>query len=195
MIKNSTDPSQIFLDSIAGHSVTSAELLEMMQTGCSLAEARERSRERARIREAADKIEGKPLEMWPTFDVRWDLDPANFYRAFDGADPTSIDKNELVPIQDVPLANVDVALTPYWHRTAEEAWSVGSPDKAARVIIHWEEGGLMTPPLLVPVNDGQLSIAGGNHRLAVARTKGVTRLPVLSKVADEARVRRILRVQ
>ena len=92
------------------------------------------------------------------------------------------------------LADIDAALTPYWRRTPDEVWTVGSPDKAARAIVHWSEGGLMTPPLLVPTSDGRLAIAGGNHRLAVARTKAVARLPILSKSVDEAWVREILKI-
>ncbi|SPP99435.1 protein of unknown function [Bradyrhizobium vignae] len=41
------------------------------------------------------------------------------------------------------LANIDVALTAQWHRTADEVWSVGDPDKAGRAIVHWSEGGLI----------------------------------------------------
>ncbi len=41
------------------------------------------------------------------------------------------------------LANIDVALTAHWHRTADEVWSVGDPDKAGRAIVHWSEGGLI----------------------------------------------------
>ena len=110
------------------------------------------------------------------------------------ADPPDAGETDLVLISDVPLNNVDTALTPYWHRTAEEVWTVGSPDKAAQAIIHWKEGGLMTPPLLVPTDDGRLAIAGGNHRLAVARAKGVLHLPVLTKAHQEAAVREILKL-
>jgi hypothetical protein len=194
MTKAPVDPSRVFFDNVAGHPVTPSELLEMMKTGCSLAEARGRSEERSRIRTAADAIEGHPFKTWPSFHVRWDLDPANFYQTYDGADPPDGGEIDLVLISDVPLSNIDTALTPYWHRTAEEVWTVGSPDKAARAIIHWKERGLMTPPLLVPTDDGRLAVAGGNHRLAVARAKGISYLPVLSKADQEAMVRQILKV-
>lgn len=193
MTKSPIDANLIF-DAIAGRPVTSSELLDIATSGCSFEEARARSEERTRIRKAADAIEGRPLETWPTFDVCWDLDPASFYRVYDGADPASVDTNELVLIPDIPLNDIDAALTPYWHRNADEVWTVGSPDKAARAIVHWSEGGLMTPPLLVPTSDGRLAIAGGNHRLAVARAKRAARLPILSKPAEEARVRKILKV-
>src|SRR5206468_1970683 len=82
-------------------------------------------------------------------------DQSSFYRVYDGADPGSVDTDKFVLISDVSLADIDAALTPYWHRTAEEVWTVGSPDKAARAIVHWHEGGRMTPPLIVPTSDGR----------------------------------------
>jgi hypothetical protein len=193
MAKSPIDAKQI-VDAIADRPITSSELLDMVTTGCTYEEARVRSEEQMRIRKAADAIEGLPLASWPAFDVGWDLNPASFYRVYDGADPASVDENELMLIVDVPLADIDAALTPYWRRTPDEVWTVGSPDKAARAIVHWSEGGLMTPPLLVPTSDGRLAIAGGNHRLAVARTKAVARLPILSKSVDEAWVREILKI-
>jgi len=95
--------------------------------------------------------------------VRWDLSPANFYRVFDGADPDSIEENECVVIPDIPLENIDAALTPWWHRTAAQVWSIGDPNKAARAIVHWSEGGLMTPPCSLPP-------AMGNWPLPAATT-------------------------
>jgi hypothetical protein len=193
MVKKFRDPEHLF-EAIGGRPLTSAELLEMTTTSCTYEEARARSDERARIQKAAEAVKGRPPETWPAFDIHWDLSPANFYRVFDGADPGSVTDNEHVLILDVPLANIDAALTPYWHRTADEVWTIGDPDKAARAIVHWSEGGLMTPPLLVSTSDGRLAIAGGNHRLAVARTKGVLRLPILVKSAEAARVRQILKI-
>lgn len=186
--------ANLFADALAGESVTSSELLEMATSGCSLAEAQSRAQERMRVRTAADAIEGRPPDLWPVFEVRWDFNPLNFYRVFDGAEPTSSADNELVLIPDVSLASINSALTPYWHRTADEVWTVGSPDKTARAIVYWCEGGLMTPPLLIPTSDGKLAIAGGNHRLAVARAKLTACLPILSRSAEEKRVRQILAV-
>jgi hypothetical protein len=188
-----SDPNSLFA-AIAGRPISSEELLHMSLNGCTYEEARAYFKERARIRKAADAIEGQPLETWPAFDVRWDLDQSSFYRVYDGADPDSVNTDEFVLIPDVSLADIDAALTPYWHRTAEEVWIVGSPDKAARAIVHWHEGGRMTPPLIVPTSDGRLAIGGGNHRLAVARAKGIARLPVLVKKDQETRVRQILSV-
>ncbi|WOH66171.1 hypothetical protein [Bradyrhizobium sp. BWA-3-5] len=185
---------QNFLKETDGRPLTSEEMLEILNTNCTSEEAKSRSQERARIRSAADRIKGRPPEAWPTFEIRWDLSPAHFYRVFDGADPDSVEENECAVIPDVPLANIDAVLTPWWHRTAAQVWSVGDPDKAARAIVHWSEGRLMTPPLLVPTSDGQLAIAGGSHRLAVARAKGVSRLPILVKSAEQARVRKILKI-
>ncbi|MEH2552910.1 hypothetical protein V1286_000439 [Bradyrhizobium algeriense] len=194
MTSKFSDPNSLFA-AIADGPISSEELLHMSLSGCTHEEARAHFKERARVRKAADAIEGQPLETWPAFDVRWDLDQRSFYRVYDGANPDQVNADELVLIPDVSLAAIDAALTPHWHRTAEEVWTVGSPDKAARAIVHWHEGGRMTPPLIIPTSDGRLTIGGGNHRLAVARAKGTALLPVLVKEDQETRVRDILQFQ
>lgn len=50
----------------------------------------------------------------------------------------------------------------------------------------------MTPPFLVPTDDSRLVIAGGNHRLAVARAKAVVDVPILVRAAHQSQVLRIL---
>ncbi len=140
MTKKYSDPNSL-VDAIAGRPISSEELLHMSLSGCTFEEAKTHFEERTRIRKAADAIEGLPLDTWPAFDVSWDLDRSNFYRVYDGADPDSVDTDEFILILDVSLADIDAALTPYWHRTAEEVWTVGSPDKVARAIVHWHEGG------------------------------------------------------
>ena len=102
MAKSPIDAKQI-VDAIADRPITSSELLDMVTTGCTYEEARVRSEEQMRIRKAADAIEGLPLASWPAFDVGWDLNPASFYRVYDGADPASVDENELMLIVDVPF--------------------------------------------------------------------------------------------
>ena len=140
---------QAFHDAIVGRPLTSEEMLEILNTNCTYEEAQSRSKERARIRKAAARIKGRSPDDWPTFDVLWDLSSVNFYRVFDGADPDSVAEDECVLILDVPLANIDAALTPYWHRTAAEVWSVGDPNKATRAGVHWAKGGLKTTPPIV----------------------------------------------
>jgi hypothetical protein len=179
-------------EEIAGLAVTPPELLDMIQHDISYEDAKARTAERARIRKLADKIVHQPVDAWPAFDVKWDLDPNSYYWMFDGADPGSANPADYVLIENVAIALIDTHLTPYWHRTPEELWTIGDPDKSARAIVHWSEGRVMSPPFLVPTDDNRLAIAGGNHRLAVCRTKGVIALPILIRRIHEVKIREIL---
>jgi hypothetical protein len=50
-----------------------------------------------------------------------------------------------------------------------------------------------TPAMVAPTEDSRnLTIAGGNHRLAVARAKRVTAVPVFFRAEDEKAVFEIL---
>ncbi len=60
----------------------------------------------------------------------------------------------------VTLSELDAVLQAWNLRTAEEVWSIGDKRKAAKVIVHCFE-------------------VGGNHRLAVARAKGETEVPII----------------
>jgi hypothetical protein len=194
MTRNKRTSEELFQE-IDGCPLTSAEALEMLQTNISYEEVKVRSAERARINRLAEKVEGTPLAEWPPFDVVWQLDPAQFYFVFDGAEPGSVRPDKLRMLNDVPIAKIDSVLTPYWHRRADEVWSVGDARKAARVIVHWSEGRAMTPAIVAPTEDhSQLVIPGGNHRLAVARAGGIVRVPVLYRVEHEKPVLKLLGV-
>lgn len=78
---------------------------------------------------------------------------------------------------EADLADIDDALHGASRRAASELWTIAA-DKVAGAILHWSNGGLMTPPLL-DVNMGCLVIVGGNNRIAVCRTDGQKRLPFL----------------
>jgi hypothetical protein len=178
---------------IAGRPITPEELLEMSRTDLTYEDVKAHFAERARINALAEQIIGEPVDRWPTFEVTWTTDPTLHYWTFDGEDPESVNLGELKPRTDVPLASIDAALTRWWQRRADEVWTVGDPRKAARIIVRWSEGLPMTPAMLAPTADFKnLVIAGGNHRLAVARAKGATVVPILMKSEQEGEVLRLL---
>ncbi len=79
----------------------------------------------------------------------------------------------------VSLADLDAKLTPASFRTADEVWNVGDASKAAGVLADWIAGQELTPPAIGCFEKREVPLIGGNHRLAVARAKGIERLPVL----------------
>lgn len=102
---------------------------------------------------------------------------------------------------------LDSLFAPVSQRTVEATWSLESPDKVARAILYWVEGGAMTPPLIEPsgkhlihfnpsgiIDPGNhIHICNGNHRIAVCRAKGETRIPVLVCPSDKNKISEILK--
>lgn len=150
--------------------------------GTKLPNAAELEKRRGRERD----LRGKPVTLWPQFDIAWDLDPRNFHKSRDGtpAEDFRAQHPNGITLSDVPLSELDAALHVGSQRTAQEVWSIGDPDKAARVIRYWEDGQAMTPPLVDEASDGTIAMAGGYHRLAVARAKGETSVPILFDAAQ-----------
>jgi hypothetical protein len=79
----------------------------------------------------------------------------------------------------VTLSELDAVLQAWNLRTAEEVWSIGDKRKAAKVIVHCFEGRELSPVWVCPTASGKLGLVGGNHRLAVARAKGETEVPII----------------
>ncbi|MFF8799872.1 MULTISPECIES: hypothetical protein [unclassified Methylobacterium] len=135
----------------------------------------ERKRKRERY------LRGKAVKRWPAFQVDWDPEPGNFYRSRDATSASDFRAQHPngVTLGDVPLSELDAALHVGSRRSAQEVWSIGERGKVARAIRHWEDGYAMTPPMLDQASDGTITIAGGHNRLAVARAKGETSVPIL----------------
>ena len=138
--------------------------------------------ERIRQIDEARKLIRLPISEWPEFDVLWNLNPIDFRYSLDGCsvdDFISYYPDGMI-LSEVSLSELDMQLCKFNQRSAEEVWDVGFDDKAARVLLSWIEGRAITPPLVGRTNiTDELCLHGGNHRLAVARAKGETRLPIL----------------
>jgi len=142
----------------------------------------EERQERDRQYTEAQKLIGLPPNDWPEFKVVWDVDPAAQRLAFDGMTEAEFSEYypDHLPLKYVRLAELDAQLCNYNKRTAEEVWGVGDNGKAAKVLLAWIEGRKITPPALSRTNStSEVMLAGGNHRLAVARAKGEATIPVL----------------
>lgn len=75
---------------------------------------------------------------------------------------------------------LDRRLTHFSHQRPDEFWKIGSYGRKSRIILDFVEGRALTPPLVVLCDDQVLlTIAGGHHRLAVARAKGDLSVPIL----------------
>ncbi len=149
-----------------------------MVEGLSYEEAVAETEERKRINDKAEQIIGTPIEKWPEFSMNWDTSPEGFHYSFDGAPAGSINTADRV-VMWVRLDELDAVLQSYNLRTKDEIWDVGNHRRAAKVIVHCSEGGKLSPIAVVPTTPGKVGLSGGNHRLAIARAKGVEAVPLL----------------
>lgn len=133
--------------------------------------------------------EGRKVDVWckgrkniPTaLTAVWDLDPANFYLAFDGATPGDHASTDFVLI-DAAVADVDGRLT---HAASRDRnpWHRRYKRKSCGIAYRWLHDSGVTPPLLSEVQ-GQVHIEGGMHRFHLAEYYGTTRMPFLVRKAE-----------
>ena len=153
-----------------------------------------------RVREGMKQFLNMPIADWPTFKVQWDykLESQRFAwdNDWDGLTGFLQDYPEGVKLFEVDLANLDSKLLRSSLQTKDEFWEVECTDKKAKIIFEWNEGKRLTPPLIVPCDDGlHLVVGGGNHRLAVARAHGERCVPILVLPKDVSMIRTILNVR
>ncbi len=126
-----------------------------------------------------------PIIDWPEFSILWDCSETSQHFAFDGEIRNSRQEfNKCYPdglsLRFVFLSDLDEQLCEFNRRTPEEVWGVGIDGKAATIILDWVEERKITPPALTRTNGtSEICLLGGNHRLAVARAKGESVIPVL----------------
>ncbi|WP_431047854.1 hypothetical protein [Roseateles sp. L2-2] len=146
-----------------------------------------------RVWDLATPLIGLPVGEWPDFDLAWDLRLESQHHVYDGVSSSEFAQSHPTGllVAHVNLADLDAKLTPHSYRTAAEVWGVGNDRKAAKLVVRWSEGMQITPPLVKSFS-GQITLPGGNHRLAVARAKGVATVPVLVVPSDREAVQAIL---
>ncbi|AMN45041.1 hypothetical protein [Rhodoplanes sp. Z2-YC6860] len=156
--------------------------LEMLD-GATYEQAAAAVAERVRVSKLARKVQGKPIEKWPDFVMQWDDNPSSFHFSQDGLGPGKLDLKE-IGLFVARLSSLDAVLQKYNLRTPDEVWSVGDKFKAAKVIVHASEGRKFSPVWIAPTSGSEVCLVGGNHRLAIARAKGVETLPLIYHKKD-----------
>lgn len=150
-----------------------------------------------RVSKDSEQFINLPIERWPAFQIRWDLNPENYHYAI------GINKEEVfntlfpngVILAWADLLEIDSILTRQSQRSVDEIWTIGDPLKTAKIILYWNEGNAMTPSFIELYNadNNFLSITGGNHRLAVCRAKGESRVPFLTLPEYKNRINELLK--
>ncbi|MDN8584389.1 hypothetical protein QY211_09030 [Vibrio alginolyticus] len=141
--------------------------------------------------------QNQPIDSWPPFQVIWDERSSHVHHYGDGLSPQNIPNRHPngVKIGDVDLSDLDT-VTYYMNRqSVSEFWQIGLASKKSEAIEHWVNGGVMTPVMIIPHENGlQVCVAGGNHRLAVARAKSEVTIPVLFDADHESELLNILKI-
>lgn len=135
----------------------------------------------------SDEDDYLAISDWPDFEIKWDLDPNNFYWCLgskenylkdfpNGAKLGEASLNEIIEnlnyISNAPMNKTD---TDY-----------------SSVLNYWSKGGLMTPPLLDVGDSNKIHIGGGNHRFGVCRGKQIERIKFLAHPDNKAKLDGIL---
>jgi len=151
-------------------------------------------KENRRISEKAAQYTGKPVGEWPEFEIMWDFSPDRQHYCLDGETPDTIKAQfpNGFAVGYTSLAQLDEKLHRGSKRTNDEIWNIGCKSKLAKCIVHWQEGNLMTPVIIRAFKD-EIHIAGGNHRLAIARARNIEKVPFYVCPKDISKVEAILK--
>lgn len=141
------------------------------------------------VRQGSSNWVGIPIQNWPSFEVRWNIEPVCYHRSLDGnsSDEFNTAYPDVVVMEACP--HEIVAALPEASRRTKDTWDAEYKDKTAKVISAWSLGIGLTPPVLVPYGNGVV-FAGGWHRFHVAMKKGVPTIKVLVRKTAIAAVKR-----
>lgn len=114
----------------------------------------------------------------PIVSMVWDLNPTQWHRAMDDHTAASLQKQfpalggYWVELNELDQYLADIS------RRKDGPFSERYISRTTGIIAHLENGGILSPPLLVEGADG-LAVVGGNHRLDMARHYGDDEVPIL----------------
>jgi hypothetical protein len=173
------------------------EILAKMR-GENLEDYRERKARDAEAWKEAETIIDQPPEKWPELPFCWDLSQEGMRFALDGESQESFNAGYPQGLiwGACELLEFDRKICRFARREgSEELWSVGIRSKLASVICYIAKGNPITPPLIVPLDSGELTFAGGHHRYAAAKASGLKEIVFYTQPASRAAVSQIIPVR
>lgn len=118
----------------------------------------------------------------------WDLTPARFYLAYDGADKNCF-SGRTIAIFDVDADSIVQALC-FQSTRNQGPWTKRYKDKSYSTAYRWLNSLGVTPALAVPVQ-GKIALQG-LHRFHLALWCGATSIPLLVQETDEGEFLRLV---
>jgi hypothetical protein len=130
----------------------------------------------------AKELEKQPITDWPKQSIEWDLTIENWHLSMDDHDPESFKK-------EFPDAEI------VWVKTSKLLRNLTKPNelpfpgfsrgKIARLVIHLQNGGKVSPPCIL-LGPEILLVAGGNHRIHWANIINLKKLPILIRAVEKS---------
>lgn len=150
-----------------------------------------------RISEESQKYVGKPSSEWPVIYFNWDISKEGQRFSLDGASKKDFTAHypEGFILGHVNLKEFDKKLCNYSRRDEGELWEVGFADKLAHLIVYLSENRHISPPLVKPLESGEVIFNGGHHRYAIAKEIGLEILPIHIIPEYKAEIDEILSVK
>lgn len=160
---------------------TSFEEAIAVASGEDLESHRERRDFDSALYEKVEDLEDLQPEAWPKLLFNWDISRECQRHSLDGT--TTNDFQSAYPdgflAGWVLLADFDKKLCHFSRRDMpEELWEVGSKRKLSRMIRYLSRGLPVSPPLVKPLDSGEVILQGGHHRYTAAKFAGETELPI-----------------
>jgi len=150
-----------------------------------------------RLSKESEKYIDTPSSEWPPIKFNWDLSLESQRHSLDGV---SLEKfAEYYPagflLGFVTLQDFDKKLCHYSRRDEGELWKVGSQNNLASLIVYLSEGRPISPPLVKPLESGEVIFNGGHHRYAIAKEIGEHVIPIHIQPEYRERIDEILHVR
>lgn len=135
---------------------------------------------RARILKESEKYLNTPVSSWPKIIFNWDLSRSSQRFALDGVGENDFQKYypDGFILGYVSLTEFDKILCHFSRRDEGELWELGYPDNLAKLIVYLSENRPISPPLVKPVDNGEVIFQGGHHRYVIAKVTDVDVFPI-----------------
>lgn len=175
---------------------TRGEALALIN-GESLETYRENAELRNRIWDEALQYEGKDPSEWPKITFNWDLSADGQRFSLDGTSKKDFEKNypDGFLLGFVSLTKLDQILCHYSRRDEGELWALGRSHSLACLIVYLSEGRKISPPLVQPLESGEVIFNGGHHRYAIAKAIELDTIPIYIQSEYKDEIDSILEVQ
>jgi hypothetical protein len=176
--------------------MTTDEVLAVL-SGRDLKEYRAEKAVRNRIDKKSRKYIGKTPDIWPDIKFNWDTKSTSQRFSLDGYSESTFSQsypNGFV-LGYVKPEELDKILCHQSRRDDGELWEVGCESKLAFLIVYLSEGRPISPPLVKPVINSEVMIAGGHHRYAIAKAINEVEIPIYSDPADRETISKLVTVR